>query len=275
MRSYGVLVGGMAWLAAACGSSAAKPTVQAPKPTAPPVKSVAEVKTSRATQTQWPATTSDIPHACTGPDGVCYPPAQFVHALCKKKYAGVALAMFEKSEPWRHVYIKVKAVAPVNSLGGPSAFASLEFLEEVLILRAREIKQRQMITDIPNSYDVLRLDGTCATLAEDEFMTKKPYVPPRYAPLIWETIDAPIRKVLTLDSKVDQAALAQSTACRGSYLAGGGEPCKAATQQLTRAIVAALGAGVELPPPSNLPTWSVAERSPKPNSRGCPVNHTC
>ncbi len=199
-----------------------------------------------------------FPRICTREAGACYPPVDFVRALCKKKYPGVAIAMFEKTAPWKHAFVKVKDVAPVNSLGGPTAFSRLEFLEEVLLLREREIKQQQMIVDIPNSFDVLRFDGTCATLAEDEFMTKKPYVRARYAPIIWQQIDARIRQALTQIPKVDQAAEAQTLACRGSFLAGGGEPCKDATQQLARAIVAVLSEGVQLPPPSELPSWSLA-----------------
>lgn len=276
MRSVAIFAAAIFVLVTACGSSAPHPRAQAAATPAPNLsRAVRAEKSPKARAPEQTVVQAELPRNCTRDGRACYPPQEFVRALCKKKYQGVAIAMFEKGTPWRHAYIKVKDVAPVNSLGGPNGFARLEFLEEVLLLREREIKQRQMIVDVPNSYDVLRFDGTCATLAEDEFMTKKPYVRPRYAPVIWQQIDAPLRQALTQIPKVDQAADAQTQACRGSFLAGGGEPCKDATQQLARAIVAALGEGLELPPPTNLPAWSAATSAANPLDPGCPVNHTC
>jgi hypothetical protein len=276
MRAPVTLALSLATLVTACGSSVARPPVQAsakPAPQAPHRDRVS--KPAPPLESEQPLLQAELPHNCNREGGACFPPVDFVRALCKKKYPGVAIAMFEKTAPWKHAFVKVKEVAPVNSLGGPTAHVQLEFLEEVLLLRDREVKQRQTIVDVPNSYDVLRFDGTCATLAEDEFMTKKPYVRPRYAPIVWQQIDAGMRQALTHSSKVDQAAEAQTVACRGSFLAGGGESCKGATQQLARAIVTALGEGLQLPLPSNLPSWSVASSAANPLSPGCPVNHTC
>jgi hypothetical protein len=262
-------------LVTACGSETTRQPHAATAATVPPHARASAARSVKKPAPAQPVVRADLPRSCADEGDVCYPPEEFVRALCKKKYQGVAIAMFQKGAPWKHVYVKVKDVAPVNSLGGPSSFSRLEFLEEVLLLREREFKQRQMIIDMPNSYDVLRFDGTCATLAEDEFMTKKPYVRPRYAPVIWHQIDAPLRQTLTEIPKVDQAAEAQTSACRGSFLAGGGEPCKDATQQLARAIVAALSDGLELPLPTNLPKWSVAQSAANPLQTGCPVNHSC
>ena len=263
-------------LVTACGSSASHQPAQPVARTEPArPRTGHNVKIAEARDPEQTSPRSKLPRNCTREGSACYPPQEFVRALCKKKYPGVAIVMFEKVAPWKHAYIRVKEVAPVNSLGGPSAFSRLEFLEEVLLLRKREMKQRQMIVDIPDSYDVLRLDGTCATLAEDEFMTKKPYVRPRYAPVIWQQIDPPLRQALIQIPKIDQAAEAQTLACRGSFLAGGGEPCKDATQELARAIVAALSEGVQLPAPTNLPEWSVVGSAANPLSPRCPVNHSC
>ncbi len=275
MRAPVTLALGLVILATACGSSVAHPPVPASaklelQATPSPMR-----KSARRVNSEQPSLQAELPRNCDREGGACFPPVDFVRALCKKKYPGVAIAMFEKSAPWKHAFVKVKEVAPVNSLGGPTAHVQLEFLEEVLLLRDREVKQRQMIVDVPNSYDVLRFDGTCATLAEDEFMTKKPYVRPRYAPIIWQQIDVDMRQALTQNPKVDQAAESQTTACRGSFLAGGGEPCKDATQQLARAIVTALSEGLQLPPPSNLPSWSAASSAANPMNPGCPVNHAC
>ncbi len=276
MRALVSLALSLAILATGCGSSVSHPSVQAsakPEQLAP--RPARTTRVAKSAESEQPSLQAKLPRNCMREGGACYPPVDFVRALCKKKYPGVAIAMFEKTAPWKHAFVKVKEVAPVNSLGGPTAHVQLEFLEEVLLLRDREVKLRQSIVDVPNSYDVLRFDGTCATLAEDEFMTKKPYVRPRYAPIIWQQIDADMRQALTQSSKVDQAAEAQTMACRGSFLAGGGEPCKDATQQLARAIVTALSEGLQVPPPSNLPSWSVASSAANPVDPGCPVNHAC
>lgn len=272
MRMVAIFAAGT--FAVACGSSAPRP----PKAVAMKSESTHPRVTRPVTQPQTPGRPTgraELPRNCTAERGACYPPQEFVRALCKKKYPGVAIAMFERGAPWKHAYIRVKDVAPINSLGGPNGFSRLEFLEEVLLLREREVKRHQMIMDVPTSYDVLRLDGTCATLVEDEFMTRKPYVPPRYAPVIWQLIDPPLRQTLTQVPKVDQAAQTQNLACHGSFLAGGGEPCKDATQQLARAIVSALSEGVVLPVPTNLPEWSEAEGAASPVGSGCRGNHAC
>jgi hypothetical protein len=178
--------------------------------------------------------------------------------LCQKKYSGVAIKMFEKAAPWQHGYIIVKDVAAVNSHGGPVANTRLEFLEEVVVLRMRPNKYREMVADMPTSYDVFRFDGTCATLAEDEFMTRKPVLPPRYAPFFWAQIDPAIRRALSQDSKVDKARLNQTELCHGSILTGGHAACKDATQQLARAILSATSNGSVLPLPDELPPWPVS-----------------
>jgi hypothetical protein len=200
---------------------------------------------------------------------------EFVRTLCKKRYPGVAVVMFNKSAPWRHVYVKVKDVAPFNSLGGPSAPWRLEFLEEVLLLRERQAKpqQQMMVMDLPVTYDVLRFDGTCATLADDEFMTRKPVVRPHYAPVIWQQIDTRVRLALAQNAKIAEAAEVQNTACQGTFLAGGGANCRDATQKLTRAIMAVLTDGVDLPLPSKIPDWTnptPAEHATAPDCPGAP-----
>jgi hypothetical protein len=279
MRVLPAYAAWMLFVVTACGSAVPVPREQPPaKPVArrtkPPVEHESPPKSDPTTVS--PSATAELPHSCSGSRKDCLPPLDFVRRLCKKKYPGVAIVMFNKTAPWQHAFVKVKDVVPFNSLGGPSAHTRLEFLEEVLLLRERELKKQQaeMIMDLPVSYDVLRFDGTCATLADDEFMTRKPYVKTRLAPIIWQQIDGRIRQALAQYSKVEVAVNAQEAACHGTFLAGG-EPCRDATQQLARAIRAVLSDGVELPLPSQIPDWTgitTAERQPK---SGCPVDQAC
>jgi hypothetical protein len=198
-----------------------------------------------------------------------------VRALCKNKYPSVALTLFEKHAPWRHAYVKVKDVAPVNAYGGPSAHNYLEFLEEVVMLREREIQQHQVVQDLPTTFDVFRLDGTCATLAEDELMTKRPVVRPHYAPIIWHQLEVRIRQALSQNQKVAQAAEGQASACRGSFFAGGGEPCRESTQELARTIIMAIDEGLQLPTLVALPTWSKATSASNALDPSCKLRGNC
>lgn len=191
----------------------------------------------------------------------CYPPEDFVHLLCQKKYPGVALKMFAKNAPWQHGFIKVKDVAAHNAHGGPSANTRLEFLEEVILLRVLPNRYREMMSDRLTIYDVFRFDGTCATLAEDEFMTKKPVLPPRYAPFVWSQMDPVIRRTLSQDPNVEKARMNQTELCHGSILTGGNKACREATQQLARAMLNAATNGPALPLPEDLPEWPTIRES--------------
>lgn len=247
--------------------------VSAPAPRPTPLPQRAAAGTIRAE----PSTVAaELPSACSGSGNGCYPPVEFVRTLCKQRYPGVAVVMFNKSAPWRHAYVKVKDVAPFNSLGGPSAHTRLEFLEEVVLLRQRQpSKQQMMIQDLPVTYDVLRFDGTCATLADDEFMTRKPVVAPHYAPVIWQQIDTRVRLALAQNQKISEAAEAQNMACQGTFLAGGGETCRDATRRLTRAIMIVLSEGVELPMPSKVPAWTGASTAENRDAPGCSGQPPC
>jgi hypothetical protein len=126
----------------------------------------------------------------------------------------------------------------------------------VVLLRHRPYVPRGPIVDAgPDNYDVLRFDGTCATLAEDEFRVHGPRQP-RYAPLVWRHLDAHVREAFSEHKRVQHAQRDQSRQCRGMYIGGGNADCQLASQKLARAIVLALAHGVDLPRPAKLPDWS-------------------
>jgi hypothetical protein len=247
-------------------SEPSRSTASATPPDMPAVTQTAAVETER------PPLRPELPRRCVSDRKPCVPPPDFVEVLCRKKYPSVALAMFAKSAPWQHVFVKVTDVAPRNALGGPAGDTRLEFLEEVVVLRERAFQTGAMeMTAPPKAYDVLRFDGTCAILAEDEFMWTRPPVRARYAPVVWQYLDPPMREVLSQSNPVDQAREGQHDACRGAFLGGGGSACKAATQQLARAIATALGRGVALPVPNSLPAWSSASEPVAPVGRAVPT----
>jgi hypothetical protein len=165
------------------------------------------------------------------------------------------MVMFERSAPWQHGYVKVQDVNVVNPLGGPVAKVRLGFTEEVVLLRHRAQAARKMQLSASDSYFVLRFDGTCATLAADEFSRSRIY-PTRHAPVAWRQIDGNIRQVLAQNRRVDRARRAQTAECHGLLLGVASAECQQATKRLTRAIMAELNRGVDLPAPRKLPAWS-------------------
>jgi len=164
--------------------------------------------------------------------------------------------MFQKRAPWAHGFVKVRDVHAVNPYGGPVGSPRLVFSEEVVLLRHRPYVRRGGIQDDgPDNYDVLRLDGTCARLAEDEFRSFW-YGKRKYAPIKWERIDSRMREVLATNARIDHARTSQYQDCRGSYLGGGGAACQEATQKLATEILDAVNRGMDLPSPRKIPKWS-------------------
>jgi hypothetical protein len=282
MRVTVAFVSSLISVVTGCGSSsvppAAEPVARKAELPRPQAAASGERAPTRRAVRAASAPPAELPAACAGTGRDCYPPVDFVRTLCKNRYPGVAVVMFNKSAPWQHAYVKVKDVAPFNSLGGPSAHTRLEFLEEVVLLRERKPKKQQqmmVVQDLPVSYDVLRFDGTCATLANDEFMTRKPVVRAHYAPVIWQQIDTRVRLALAENQTIAQAAEAQNMACQGTFLAGGGETCRDATQRLTRAIMTVLNEGVDLPKPSKIPNWAGTTTAQHRDKPGCPGDLPC
>lgn len=162
--------------------------------------------------------------------------------------------MFEKEAPWEHGYVRVEEIQAKNSQGGPVADVSLVFTEEVVVLRRRPQPKSEIGMEILGSYDVLRFDGTCAILAEDEFDFRRPYRT-KLAPLAWRQLDPDIREALERAEPIVVAQKMQEADCHGLYIGGGDSQCRRATEKLTAAIMKELNRGLPLPTPKKVPTW--------------------
>ena len=251
--SVACAVCGLAW---AC-SSAPPAEPSAPSPAkATPAASASKPAKKPVVAKKKPPPPPALPGKCADHDKYCLPPSDFVARLCNDKYPEVALVMFQPSEPWEHAFVKVKEVRPMNALGGPSSDARMVFSEEVILLHHRPYVARGPIQDdAPDNYDVLRFDGTCATLAEDEFWPHRPREPV-HAPIIWKYLDADFREVLSQNARVGKAGEKQTDKCAGMYIGGGDAHCRRATEKLVTAISRVLATGVALPAPPRLPDWS-------------------
>ena len=207
-----------------------------------------------------PKLTTEVPTTCSGGDTDddqerCLPPQPFVEALCRGKYPGLALAMFRKGEPWKHAWVKVPEVMPQNPYDGPVTHAPLLFSEEVVLLRFRPFKEIEGYSVRgPDRYDVLRLSGSCATLAVDE-MRDHWRGPSRYAPVVWNWLEPGFQRALAGSDKVGKARDAQQQACSGRYMGGGDSSCQKATDALVLSIMQEVDEGIALPTPHDLPEW--------------------
>jgi len=217
-------------------------------------------------RTEGPVATTAVPTDCGGADvdvdaddeRDCFPPRAFVEALCHGKYPGLALTLFRKSEPWKHAWVKVPEVMPQNPYDGPVTHAPLLFSEEVILLRFRPFQKIEGYSVRgPDRYDVLRLSGSCATLAVDEI---RDYWrgPSRYAPVVWNWLEPGFQQALSGSEEIGNARDAQQQACGGRYMGGGDSSCQTATDALVLAIMKEVDGGAVLPQPDALPQW-VAE----------------
>jgi hypothetical protein len=247
-------------LAVACGSapSATGPSkaperaeirpvsVQEPAPPSEPPASAAAATAA--------ATTREVPSSCVE-SANCTPPSAFVDTVCKHKFTDLPLYLFAGKLPWRHLYVKAEYVEPVNPHGGEQSEAWMKFGEEVVLLRKRDAGGGKGVQiSGPSDVDVLRWDGTCATIREEMLVS---YVPaPMQSPrIIWKYLDEGSQTALLKNSVVARSRDAEKKSCRDSSPTHPTPACEKAMQKLTDAIVLAVHQNIELPGSGSLPEW--------------------
>lgn len=208
-----------------------------------------------------PTMTRELPTECTG-EAPCVPPPEFAESMCKGKYPGVALLMFEKSSPWQRKWVNVRALEAVNAFGGPNSGGELTFGEEVVLLRRQSASQGGMQISGGEDVEVLRWNGTCVTVRESELVE---YVPglPRNARIVWNYLGEPMQEALLTNKTVAEARKTHKKECHGSSRRSMTPSCEKATGSLNGAIVVAVRKGMPLPMPDKRPEWAnlASERS--------------
>jgi len=245
----------------ACGASTPlpkQPLVAAPAIASPaPVATRGESQPAAGAAAPAPGVTRDVPTACSGVDG-CFPDAAFAERVCRGKFPDLPLTMFKKGAPWQHLYVKAVSVEPVNVYGGERSELEMQFGEEVVVLRKRGPgKSSGVQISGPTDLDVLRWDGTCATVREEMFVS---YVPgemmsPR---VVWKYLDDSIKDGLLTNGVVEHAQANERKHCRDSSARNPSPPCDKAMKKLTDAIVLAVHLGLPLPSGST-PEWQKPE----------------
>jgi hypothetical protein len=206
------------------------------------------------------STTREIPAKCAGTDG-CFPDPAFAERVCRGKFPDLPLVLFAKGTPWQHLYVKAESVEPVNAYGGERSESLMRFGEEVVVLhRHGPPKGKGVQISGPTDLDVLRWDGTCATIREEMFV---PYVTgemvsPR---IVWKYLDDPLKDRLRQNALVDFSAGIERRDCKGVSRTHPTPACDKAMKKLTDAIVIVVHMGIELPPLDHAPEWQPTQET--------------
>jgi hypothetical protein len=188
---------------------------------------------------------------CQAQGNLCLPAPQVVDRLCRAAHVSTAIRLFAKNSPMTRGYVRMREVNAVNLRGGPVGDTSLTFAEEVLIL-AQHGGEGEIQVSGMGGYDVLRWDGTCATLSTDELVMRVP-APPRHAPFAWNYIDNGIQEALLQDEAIRSAQVTQRKRCRGMSNSQRSASCREAAERLNERIVVAVRTGMDLPLPEYTP----------------------
>lgn len=250
-RSVIILIGS---LAVGCGGSAPKTAndeaVSKPKTEAQPEPEPSKEASNEESEPK----TVELPTACAeGSSDPCLMPRSFVKRLCAETYPELALYFFSKDSPWTRIYLSARTVEPFNGLGGPSSDKNLEFDEELLVLAERSPDLGGMsVSGVGKSYDVLRWDGTCATLQAGEVRFQRPPAP-KHANIEWRRLDMGVRDVFLADEKIAALEKERRQECKGVTMGAVSAKCEKADKALRERVVSMIRSGFNVPKPSTLP----------------------
>jgi hypothetical protein len=242
-----------------CGGGTPAPA-EATKASDPP-KAAAQTTTAKPAETAAPAeapaepVATSLPTECakTADPKVCAPPVSFAKRLCAGFHPDVALSMFGKGTPWTRMYLRGNVKAWNASGGAASNEDELKFDEEVLVLVFRGAETGGMqVSGASGSYDVLRWDGSCATLVPEE-VTSKPPPKAKHAKIPWKNLDTKIKDALLADQGIAKVDADRKKECKGATMGEVSAKCVKADDKLSAMIVDYVRKGGSVPPPEKLP----------------------
>lgn len=227
---------------AGCGSGSA------PGPESAPAPAPASAEIEAAPPAFEAPDERKLPTAC-GDGPICALPADFAERLCAGAYPEVALRLFSPTTPWKRAYLQRSFKA--WHVGGRGELRDLRAGEEVLIARANRGADQDLGG---RAFDVLRWDGTCVSLMEDEISFRKP-PSAAVANIAWKKLEPAYQSAFFEDRHLESLRAAQARACEAAGVDK--EPakskCELATRQLSMAMAQSVGKGKELPPPASIP----------------------
>lgn len=193
-----------------------------------------------------------MPTECLPKDDVCIPPPAWVGRLCQGSYPGVALVMFNGGSPWKRAYVRAKTKAVNATAGGVSGEGFLIPGEEVIVVRSRKQPKDGMQVSGAGGYDVLRWDGTCATLSDEE-VGLQPYGQLEAAKVTFRFLDDSMAQALREDERITEAYRNRKKHCKGATMGVVSKECEKWDTQLAATIVQTVRAGMKLPVPDKVP----------------------
>jgi len=210
-----------------------------------------------------PQEAPDIPTYCANSKKPCVPPQDFVEQLCKGRYPSVGVYLFQKYTPFVRLHTNSRTVELKNDRGGPTSVPVI-FAEELLLLRVTTLTPDKPKKPPEEIYDVLRWDGTCATLPKRDVVTYLPGLP-QATPVEFNDLDTTMRTALLRDAKLRKLHASRDSACQS---AANSDSCVQSNKALSEGIVAAVRLGLRLPMPRQRPTGSSANRATQVPSSG-------
>lgn len=191
-----------------------------------------------------------VPKDCKQSGELCLPPAAFTKRLCSGMNPDVALAFFRKGTPFSRAYMKMNVDA-WNASGGASSADKLVFDEEVIILLARKNETGIQVSGASGGYDVLRWDGTCATLSAEEVTLNVP-PKPKNAKVLWKDFSEQTQNALLGDPNIAKLNKERRDECKGASIGEVSKKCVTLVDKLSEAIVSYVRNGGEVAPPAKL-----------------------
>jgi hypothetical protein len=242
-------------LVLACGGSGPEPASAPKEDTSKPPTNEDSGSDEEAAEQKESSGPMAIPTECHGGSDPCTANPKWVKRLCSDVYPAVALFLFQERSPFTRGYISARQVRAVNASGGVTSGEEwLEFDEEVVLLYHRKAQAGGIqVSGSGDSYEAIRLDGSCVSLGGDEVRTNVP-PRPKHVKVPWRFIGEDMQDALRSLPGVKEAYIARRSECKGAFSGTVTDKCLKKDAALNSAIVAALNdTNTNLPQPENRP----------------------
>lgn len=243
----------VASLAACGGSTTAENTTPTASPDEAPTSDAAQPTSTAAATAQAKAEPADttVPDTCETKGAVCVPSMKFVKKLCQDVHPDLALAFFKKGTPFTRGYMKGGQDA-FNGFGGVSSDVKLVFDEEVIYLSSRENTTGIEVSGAGGQVDVLRWDGSCATVPTADVTTTLP-PKPKAAPIEWKLFSDEVQAALLEDADIAKINKERRTECKGQTMGDVSKKCVKLVADLQNLVVEKVrSGGGSIPTPTKL-----------------------
>lgn len=234
---------------AACSGSSAEATTPESESTAEPTSSTTEAASAapKEKEDKLPAVVT----TCEKNGELCVPPPAFVKKLCANTNPDLALVYFRAGSPFSRGWL-TRNTEVFNAYGGSSSQDKLLFDEEVVVLNVRAANSTGIqVSGASGGYDVMRWDGSCASLSGEEVTFKAP-PKGKTAKLEWKIYSDDSQNALLSDANIAKINKTRRDECKGVTIGDVSKACVKAVDQLSEAIVDFVRKGGEVPVPKAL-----------------------